>query len=213
MPVANLSQIWGLDVGRAGLSHCPCNPAVTLLPFLCHQIIENCPVTGIQVRADDFGVKRVYAVETAHGTIQTPCVVNCAGTGHEARRGRWGAAGWGVALHPVSRRVCIGPCPHVPPIWLPPPDHRRSAEEGEVLSAGLLSPCRRVGASPGPAGRRARAAGGDASRLRGDRAHRGHSGQSGWLQIGCSALEGGAGACPPICGRVRWDRPPWLPRT
>uniref|UniRef100_A0A663MZB7 Sarcosine dehydrogenase, mitochondrial n=1 Tax=Athene cunicularia TaxID=194338 RepID=A0A663MZB7_ATHCN len=42
-------------------------------------IIENCPVTGIQVRADDFGVKRVYAVETAHGTIQTPCVVNCAG--------------------------------------------------------------------------------------------------------------------------------------
>lgn len=37
---------------------------------------------------------------------------------------------------------------------------------------------RRVGASPGPAGRCARAAGGDASRLRGDRAHRGHSGQS-----------------------------------
>uniref|UniRef100_A0A8D2NAY0 Sarcosine dehydrogenase, mitochondrial n=1 Tax=Zonotrichia albicollis TaxID=44394 RepID=A0A8D2NAY0_ZONAL len=42
-------------------------------------IIENCPVTGIQVRTDDFGVKRVHAVETAHGTIQTPCVVNCAG--------------------------------------------------------------------------------------------------------------------------------------
>ncbi|XP_006164328.1 sarcosine dehydrogenase, mitochondrial [Tupaia chinensis] len=43
------------------------------------QVIENCPVTGIQVRTDDFGVRRVAAVETEHGTIQTPCVVNCAG--------------------------------------------------------------------------------------------------------------------------------------
>ncbi|KAM8796627.1 sarcosine dehydrogenase, mitochondrial [Eudromia elegans] len=42
-------------------------------------IIENCPVTGIQVKVDDFGVKRVSAVETPYGTIQTPCVVNCAG--------------------------------------------------------------------------------------------------------------------------------------
>lgn len=42
-------------------------------------MIENCPVTGIQVRADDLGVKRVRAVETPHGTIETPCVVNCAG--------------------------------------------------------------------------------------------------------------------------------------
>lgn len=36
-------------------------------------------MTGIQVRTDDLGVKRVKAVETAHGTIETPCVVNCAG--------------------------------------------------------------------------------------------------------------------------------------
>ncbi|XP_054545179.1 sarcosine dehydrogenase, mitochondrial isoform X2 [Talpa occidentalis] len=43
------------------------------------QVIENCPVTGIRVRTDDFGVRRVAAVETEHGTIQTPCVVNCAG--------------------------------------------------------------------------------------------------------------------------------------
>lgn len=43
------------------------------------QIIENCPVTGIRVRTDDFGVRRVAAVETEHGSIQTPCVVNCAG--------------------------------------------------------------------------------------------------------------------------------------
>ncbi|XP_036892389.1 sarcosine dehydrogenase, mitochondrial isoform X1 [Sturnira hondurensis] len=43
------------------------------------QVIENCPVTGIQVRTDDFGVRRVAAVETQHGSVQTPCVVNCAG--------------------------------------------------------------------------------------------------------------------------------------
>ncbi|XP_010831068.1 PREDICTED: sarcosine dehydrogenase, mitochondrial [Bison bison bison] len=43
------------------------------------QIIENCPVTGIRVRTDDFGVRRVAAVETEHGSIRTPCVVNCAG--------------------------------------------------------------------------------------------------------------------------------------
>uniref|UniRef100_A0A8C4WCW2 Sarcosine dehydrogenase n=1 Tax=Gopherus evgoodei TaxID=1825980 RepID=A0A8C4WCW2_9SAUR len=42
-------------------------------------VIENCPVTGIQVTADDLGVQRVTAVETNYGTIQTPCVVNCAG--------------------------------------------------------------------------------------------------------------------------------------
>lgn len=43
------------------------------------QVIENCPVTGIRTRVDDFGVRRVAAVETEHGSIQTPCVVNCAG--------------------------------------------------------------------------------------------------------------------------------------
>ena len=44
-----------------------------------NQVIENCPVTGIQVRTDDLGIKKVKAVETPHGTIETPCVVNCAG--------------------------------------------------------------------------------------------------------------------------------------
>ncbi|XP_069871099.1 sarcosine dehydrogenase, mitochondrial isoform X2 [Dipodomys merriami] len=43
------------------------------------QVIEHCAVTGIRVRTDDFGVRRVSAVETEHGSIQTPCVVNCAG--------------------------------------------------------------------------------------------------------------------------------------
>eukprot|EP00079_Xenopus_tropicalis_P031904 XP_017945675.1 PREDICTED: sarcosine dehydrogenase, mitochondrial [Xenopus tropicalis] len=43
------------------------------------QVIENCPVTGIRVKTDDLGVRRVVAVETQHGTVETPCVVNCAG--------------------------------------------------------------------------------------------------------------------------------------
>lgn len=47
--------------------------------FFPLQVIENCAVTGIRVRTDDFGVRRVAAVETEHGSIQTPCVVNCAG--------------------------------------------------------------------------------------------------------------------------------------
>ncbi|XP_026548099.1 sarcosine dehydrogenase, mitochondrial-like, partial [Notechis scutatus] len=42
-------------------------------------IIENCPVTGIEVRTDDFGVPRVAAVLTKQGAIQTSCVVNCCG--------------------------------------------------------------------------------------------------------------------------------------
>uniref|UniRef100_A0A4W3JUE9 Sarcosine dehydrogenase n=1 Tax=Callorhinchus milii TaxID=7868 RepID=A0A4W3JUE9_CALMI len=42
-------------------------------------VIESCPVTGIQVKVDDLGVRRVCGVETPYGTIQTPCVVNCAG--------------------------------------------------------------------------------------------------------------------------------------
>nr|XP_056716394.1 sarcosine dehydrogenase, mitochondrial [Euleptes europaea] len=47
-------------------------------------IIENCPVTGVEVRTDDLGVQRVAAVVTSHGTIQTPCVVNCAGVWAQA---------------------------------------------------------------------------------------------------------------------------------
>uniref|UniRef100_A0A8D2LDF7 Sarcosine dehydrogenase, mitochondrial n=2 Tax=Varanus komodoensis TaxID=61221 RepID=A0A8D2LDF7_VARKO len=43
------------------------------------QVIENCPVTGIEVRTDDLGIRRVSAVVTDNGAIQTPCVVNCAG--------------------------------------------------------------------------------------------------------------------------------------
>ncbi|XP_048469382.1 LOW QUALITY PROTEIN: sarcosine dehydrogenase, mitochondrial-like [Rhincodon typus] len=42
-------------------------------------VIENCPVTGIQVKVDHYGVRRVTGVQTDCGTIQTTCVINCAG--------------------------------------------------------------------------------------------------------------------------------------
>lgn len=38
------------------------------------------------MKTDDFGVRRVVAVETEYGTVQTPCVVNCAGTGNAVEK-------------------------------------------------------------------------------------------------------------------------------
>lgn len=43
------------------------------------KVITNCSVTDIKVAEDDFGVRRVQAVETELGTIKTPLVVNCGG--------------------------------------------------------------------------------------------------------------------------------------
>ncbi|XP_072422224.1 sarcosine dehydrogenase, mitochondrial isoform X2 [Chiloscyllium punctatum] len=42
-------------------------------------VIENCPVTGIQVKIDHYGVRRLTGVQTDYGIIQTPCAINCAG--------------------------------------------------------------------------------------------------------------------------------------
>ncbi|OXB69052.1 hypothetical protein ASZ78_009528 [Callipepla squamata] len=81
-PLMNVDDLYGtLYVPKDGTMD-PAGTCSTLARAAAARgatIIENCPVTGIQVRTDDFGVKRVHAVETAHGTIQTPCVVNCAG--------------------------------------------------------------------------------------------------------------------------------------
>lgn len=71
------------------------------------QVIENCPVTGVQVKVDDFGVKRVKAVETAHGTIQTPCVVNCAGQKDAGftSRGQSGIVKWHLTTCCCKRKL------------------------------------------------------------------------------------------------------------
>ncbi|XP_060697670.1 sarcosine dehydrogenase, mitochondrial isoform X2 [Hemiscyllium ocellatum] len=42
-------------------------------------VIENCPVTGIQVKTDHYGVRRLTGVQTDYGMIQTSCAINCAG--------------------------------------------------------------------------------------------------------------------------------------
>ncbi|KAK7126088.1 hypothetical protein R3I93_021462 [Phoxinus phoxinus] len=81
-PLMNVKDLYGtLYVPKDGTMD-PAGTCTTLSRAATARgatVIENCPVTGVQVKVDDFGVKRVKAVETAHGTIQTPCVVNCAG--------------------------------------------------------------------------------------------------------------------------------------
>uniref|UniRef100_A0A8D3DRX3 Sarcosine dehydrogenase n=1 Tax=Scophthalmus maximus TaxID=52904 RepID=A0A8D3DRX3_SCOMX len=81
-PLMNVDDLYGtLYVPKDGTMD-PAGTCTTLSRAASARgakVIENCPVTGITVRADDLGVKRVRAVETPHGTIETPCVVNCAG--------------------------------------------------------------------------------------------------------------------------------------
>lgn len=43
------------------------------------QIFEECPVTGIKIGRNQFGVKQIMGVKTAHGDIATNCIVNCTG--------------------------------------------------------------------------------------------------------------------------------------
>ncbi|XP_032396219.1 sarcosine dehydrogenase, mitochondrial [Etheostoma spectabile] len=81
-PLMNVDDLYGtLYVPKDGTMD-PAGTCTTLTRAATARgatVIENCPVTGIQVRTDDFGMKRVKAVETPHGNIETPCVVNCAG--------------------------------------------------------------------------------------------------------------------------------------
>uniref|UniRef100_A0A8C6U9E9 Sarcosine dehydrogenase n=1 Tax=Neogobius melanostomus TaxID=47308 RepID=A0A8C6U9E9_9GOBI len=81
-PLMNVDDLYGtLYVPKDGTMD-PAGTCTTLTRAASARgatVIENCPVTGIQVKSDDLGVKRVKAVETRHGTIETPCVVNCAG--------------------------------------------------------------------------------------------------------------------------------------
>lgn len=81
-PLMNVDDLYGtLYVPKDGTMD-PAGTCTTLTRAASARgatVIENCPVTGIQVGEDHMGVKKVKAVETPHGTIETPCVVNCAG--------------------------------------------------------------------------------------------------------------------------------------
>uniref|UniRef100_A0A8C5PTM3 Sarcosine dehydrogenase n=1 Tax=Leptobrachium leishanense TaxID=445787 RepID=A0A8C5PTM3_9ANUR len=81
-PLMNVDDLYGtLYVPKDGTMD-PAGTCTTLARAATArgaQVIENCPVTGIKVITDDFGIKRVAAVETEFGTVCTPCVVNCAG--------------------------------------------------------------------------------------------------------------------------------------
>uniref|UniRef100_H2YWY7 FAD dependent oxidoreductase domain-containing protein n=1 Tax=Ciona savignyi TaxID=51511 RepID=H2YWY7_CIOSA len=43
------------------------------------KILENCDVTGIETKVDDYGIKRIVSVSTNHGVIKTRNIVNCTG--------------------------------------------------------------------------------------------------------------------------------------
>lgn len=81
-PLMNVDDLYGtLYVPKDGTMD-PAGTCTTLARAATARgatVVENCPVTGIQTSEDDLGVRRVKAVETAHGTIETSCVVNCAG--------------------------------------------------------------------------------------------------------------------------------------
>ncbi|XP_032993202.1 sarcosine dehydrogenase, mitochondrial isoform X2 [Lacerta agilis] len=81
-PLMNVDDLYGtLYVPKDGTMD-PAGTCMTLARAATARgalVIENCPVIGIELREDDLGARRVAAVVTDHGTIQTPCVVNCMG--------------------------------------------------------------------------------------------------------------------------------------
>nr|XP_028570537.1 sarcosine dehydrogenase, mitochondrial isoform X2 [Podarcis muralis] len=81
-PLMNVDDLYGtLYVPKDGTMD-PAGTCTTLARAATARgalVIENCPVIGIELREDDMGARRVAAVVTDHGTIQTPCVVNCMG--------------------------------------------------------------------------------------------------------------------------------------
>lgn len=116
-PLMNVDDLYGtLYVPKDGTMD-PAGTCTTLTRAASARgatVIENCPVTGIQVGADHMGVKKVRAVETPHGTIETPCVVNCAGEALTFRRGtgmlkrnfsETGFSGFTKSLQPQGRQL------------------------------------------------------------------------------------------------------------
>ncbi|XP_038046072.1 sarcosine dehydrogenase, mitochondrial-like [Patiria miniata] len=81
-PLMNTSDIYGSlysptdgDIDPAGF----CSALTRGATKLGAKVLTNCPVTGIQVGEDDYGVKRVKGVETVSGTIKTSTVVDACG--------------------------------------------------------------------------------------------------------------------------------------
>lgn len=156
-----------------------------------NQVIENCPVTGIQVRTDELGVKKVKAVETPHGTIETPCVVNCAGAIKEGWTKRFFNVTWkhirgNFALmetqYSQSRMhfaaIFVFRDVQIQTKWL---DYFR-----KCLSLNVTRRC--VGDQAGGNGWSKGSSYCDASRLCGDRENRRHTGRTAtcWLNIICA---------------------------
>uniref|UniRef100_W5M476 Sarcosine dehydrogenase n=1 Tax=Lepisosteus oculatus TaxID=7918 RepID=W5M476_LEPOC len=142
-PLMNVDDLYGtLYVPKDGTMD-PAGTCTTLTRAASARgalVIENCPVTGIQVETDDLGWRKVKAVETPHGTISTPCVVNCAGVWARKLGGMAGVNVPLVAMHHayvVTERIeGIQNMPNVR-------DHDASVYlrlQGDALSVGGYEP-------------------------------------------------------------------------
>ncbi|XP_022101049.1 sarcosine dehydrogenase, mitochondrial-like [Acanthaster planci] len=81
-PLMNTSDIYGTLYSPSDGSIDPagfCSALTRGATKLGAKVLTNCPVTGIQVGEDEYGVKRVKGVETVSGTIKTSNVVNACG--------------------------------------------------------------------------------------------------------------------------------------
>ncbi|XP_062516282.1 sarcosine dehydrogenase, mitochondrial-like [Corticium candelabrum] len=81
-PLMNVSDLYGSLYSPGDGAVDPTGYVNSLIKAATNQgakVIENCPVTGVQVDINDFGFKQVSAVHTLHGSIKTNCIVNCAG--------------------------------------------------------------------------------------------------------------------------------------
>ncbi|MBN3318860.1 SARDH protein, partial [Atractosteus spatula] len=142
-PLMNVDDLYGtLYVPKDGTMD-PAGTCTTLTRAASARgalVIENCPVTGIQVETDDLGLRKVKAVETPHGTIGTPCVVNCAGVWARKLGGMAGVNVPLIAMHHayvVTERIeGIQNMPNVR-------DHDASVYlrlQGDALSVGGYEP-------------------------------------------------------------------------
>ncbi|XP_013401693.1 sarcosine dehydrogenase, mitochondrial [Lingula anatina] len=81
-PLLNVDDVYGTVYSPGDGTIDPagyCTALTRAATRLGGKVLTKCAVTGIDVQTDDFGTRRVQAVQTSSGTIKTNCVVNCTG--------------------------------------------------------------------------------------------------------------------------------------
>ncbi|XP_057317314.1 sarcosine dehydrogenase, mitochondrial-like [Hydractinia symbiolongicarpus] len=81
-PLMNISDLYGTLYSPGDGTIDPAGWALALSRGATKRgamVIENCPVTGIETKVDEYGKRSVTAVNTSTGQIKTNCIVNCGG--------------------------------------------------------------------------------------------------------------------------------------